>query len=236
MVEAGPGKVFEVLEDIVPANLLNEALSRFALVVGDPYQSVFDGSGAGNTAKRIEKFCREHLPSTKDFTDIEIRSGVTDVLVDMLSEEQSLLPSEAELRVNVVAICAKLNAMIAHAKRNAAQRSLKYLIGLQVDSFFKWHSESASKGELKQLLENINQAAFGKGQDHKMTRSNCEDLIEFLDKETKNSTDKIDLLRWIERLKAFAVQPWGGKPKQSKGAPKPAAQGAESGVSSVTVN
>lgn len=227
---AAGSQVFQVLEDIVPIELLDAGIQAYARRLGLTLARPFDGSSLGsNSAERVVQFCREHLSNLSPHEDFEIRAGVIDALTGLLDDETFHTSSLGELFDNVRELCKHVNTMIEHAQRNAGRRSLKSLVRQQVDIFRKRFPLGASKADLRKLLEDIKHVAFGHAAEFEQTRINIDRFLAKLDTEAAKNSDSIQLDLWIARLERFKNEPWvknAGLEKE----PKPVADTSQSSI------
>lgn len=205
-------RVFVVLEDIVPDQLINQAIHMYAARLGSICNVQYDGKIDGvNNAKKIEAFCRANLNGVDEYEDREIRSGVVDSLVDLISVAANNDDADEPLSVlkdRIGAICKKLNEMIEHAQRNVSQKSLRKLVRLRVETFLKRFPIGASKGDVRKTLQDIQHVVFGRGEDFERTLKNVELLLELLDSEARQNADVVILPNWRIRLERLKGEPW----------------------------
>ena len=204
-----PSGVWRVLEDMIPVDVVAFTIGVYAARFGVNVAEVFDGSGPGDdSAEKVVSFCRKYIPDVDSYEDIEIRSDVVDVLVDLLDEPSSKVPGVESFASNIRALCGAIQSRLDLAERIATGQSLKRAVGFQIDTFLKRFPNAASKGDLRKLLADLKQGSFGRSDDLEQTRRNLDMLTERADAEVYENVQLIDLDTWRFRLKRFKDQPW----------------------------
>lgn len=208
----------KILEDMIPHKMLAFAAQRYltdrwkeTTTIEEAEAGLCDVSHGDDIAKRLVAFTRLKMGAERSYLrDADVKGGVLDVLVECLFDDAEFnkLSEINDFKINIKAVCVRLQTMIDAAEGHARRETMQKCIRLIEERFRKAHAHGATKAEVDRFISRFEGECVGPSTEARLARENLVALRSLLEQEVEGASDAVAIAKWKQRFSDFKNRPW----------------------------